>query len=306
MLPGVRESRRIVCDYTLNENDILNNRRFDDTVAYGGWDIDNHTNLFAFDQKPSLIYPVDGSYDIPYRSYCVKGFKNLFVGGRCMGASKLAMSSTRVMGTCSLGGQAIGTAAAMLCARNASNIRDIDIKQLQQNLLKDDCYLPFISNCDENDLARNSEIVASSEEEEFPAENIISGITRAIDGKSNAWHSKPVKDNIPENLIVRLQKEAVINTVQLVFDSDFNTEKKITLSSTRQKQQKIGVPKELVKDFKIELISGGNTVASAEIKDNCQRLVKTHFDKKKCDTVKVSFGATWGESRIRVFEIRIY
>ena len=306
MLPGVRESRRIVCDYMLNENDILANRRFDDKVAYGGWDIDNHTNLFAFDQKPSFIYPVEGSYDIPYRSYCVKGFKNLFVGGRCMGASKLAMSSTRVMGTCALGGQAIGTAAAMLCSENKENIRDIDINRLQQNLLRDDCYLPLLSNCDEFDLARDGEIIASSEEDGFPAQNVTGGFTRAVDGASNAWHSESLNKNTPESLTVKLKKATAVNTVQLVFDSDFNTEKKITLSSTRQNQQRIGVPTELVKSFTVELIKGGKTVESADIKENCQRLVKVNFDGKECDTVKVSFNATWGDPCIRVFEIRIY
>lgn len=306
MLPGVRESRRIVCDYMLNENDILENRRFDDKVAYGGWDIDNHTNLFAFDQKPSFIYPVEGSYDIPYRSYCVKGFKNLFVGGRCLGASKLAMSSTRVMGTCAIGGQAIGTAAAMLCMGDAEDIRDIDIKKLQQNLLRDDCYLPFVENFDDTDLARSANITASSEEKDFPAKNCISGISRAIDGKTNAWHSKPLVDNTPENLLIRLEKTSIVSTVRLVFDSDFNTEKKITLSSTRQNQQKIGVPKELVKNFKVELICEGKTVGAVDIKDNYQRLVKVPFDNIGCDTVKIIFKDTWGDPCIRVFEIRVY
>ena len=79
----------------LNEVDIMSNRRFSDVVAYGGWDIDNHVpgGLLAFDKIPSEVFPFEGSYDIPYRSYLVKGYKNLFVGGRCMGASKLAMAS---------------------------------------------------------------------------------------------------------------------------------------------------------------------------------------------------------------------
>ena len=42
MLPGMRESRRIECDYMLNEADVMSNRRFSDVVAYGGWDVDNH------------------------------------------------------------------------------------------------------------------------------------------------------------------------------------------------------------------------------------------------------------------------
>lgn len=306
MLPGTRESRRIVCDYMLTENDILCNRRFDDKVAYGGWDIDVHTGLFAFDEKPSFIYPIEGSYDIPYRSYCVKDFKNLFVGGRCMGASKLAMSSTRVMGTCAIGGQAIGTAAAMLCKKKDENIRDINIKELQQNLLCDDCYLPMLVNEDSSDLARNTKIAVSSVENGFLAENLINGITRSVDGANNAWHSLPLEENKPEYILLSLENKSAVNTVQLVFDSDFNTEKKITLSSTRQNQQKIGVPSELVRDFSVELISNGVVVEKSEIKDNCQRLVKLNFDSVICDTVKVNFTKTWGDLFVRVFEIRVY
>ena len=259
MLPGVRESRRIECDYMLNENDLMSNRRFEDKVAYGGWHIDNHRNLFAFDELPSVIYEVPGSYDIPYRSYCVKNFKNLFVGGRCMGASKMAMSSTRVMGTCAIGGQAIGTAAAQLCASSADDIRKIDIPKLQNQLIKDDCFLPLLKNNDEDDLARTATVTASSFLRGFEPTNIINGLTRCIDGNSNAWRSTKIEPGTPEWISLSLSKSVSVNKVNVVFDSNFNVEKKITLSSARQKQQSVGVPAELVKDFEIEFILGGKT-----------------------------------------------
>ena len=162
MLPGVRESRRIECDYMLREQDVMENRRFHDTVAYGGWAIDVHWGgLFDFDRVPAITHEVFGSYDIPYRSYCVKDFQNLYVGGRCMGASRLAMGSTRVMGTCAIGGQAIGTAAALLCREGCDNVRDVDIHALQQTLLKDDCYLPELSEADETNLAHGANVTAS-------------------------------------------------------------------------------------------------------------------------------------------------
>ena len=306
MLPGVRESRRIVCDYILTENDILSNRRFEDTIAYGGWSIDNHVGLLAYDQKPSFTYPVEGSYDIPYRSYCVKGFTNLFVGGRCIGASKLAMSSTRVMGTCAIGGQAIGTAAAMLCQENARDIRDIPIKRLQQKILQDDCYLPCLYNEDESDQVKNAVITATSEADGYPASNLVSGVTREIDGYTNAWHSQPMKANECEQLNIAFKSTTEVHSVQLVFDSNFNYEKKITLSSTRQKQQKIGVPMELVKEFQIELLKNGETVARRHIKDNVQRLVKVSFEPAACDTIKIHFLKTWGDACVRVFEVRAY
>jgi hypothetical protein len=71
-LPGKRESRRYVGDYVLTQNDVENAKRFDDDVAYGGWQIDNHLpGGFAMSgakeghlQKKRLTEP----YGIPFRS----------------------------------------------------------------------------------------------------------------------------------------------------------------------------------------------------------------------------------------------
>lgn len=306
MLPGVRESRRIECDYMLNENDLMSSRRFEDKVAYGGWHIDNHRNLFAFDEIPSVLYEVPDSYDIPYRCYCVKNFKNLFVGGRCMGASKMAMSSTRVMGTCAIGGQAIGTAAAQLCAKKASDVREINIKKLQNQLIKDDCYLPLLKNDDENDLARNAKVNASSFSEGFEPTKVINGLTRDLNGQNNSWHSEKIKPQVPEWISLSLSTPASVNEVQIVFDSNFKLEKKITLSSARQKQQVVGVPRELVKDFEVEFILGGKTVCKKTVENNYKRLVNLKFDSVLCDEVRLNILTTNGAECAQIFEIRIY
>ena len=305
MLPGVRESRRIECDYMLNETDLLANRRFDDTVAYGGWPVDNHVpgGLFDFDKLPSEVYPFSGSYDIPYRSYCVKGFDNLFVGGRCMGASKLAMASTRVMGTCSIGGQAIGTAAAQLCQNGRDNIRDIDIAALQQALLKDDCYLPLRKNEDTADLARGASVTASSEE--YPAANVLTGVTRRVGDSQNCWRSNDLSDD-GEWLKLSLYEATAVGTVQLVFNSNFEMEKKITLSSRRQKQQVPGVPVELVRDYDVTLLRGGEAVATQQVRGNYQRLNRVSFDDVVCDEVEVKVLTTNGVPYAEIFEVRGY
>ena len=72
MLPGIRESRRLMGDYILTENDVLANRIFPDAVAYGGWPIDNHTpgGLDDKDVMPSTVRHFPGLYTIPYRCYC--------------------------------------------------------------------------------------------------------------------------------------------------------------------------------------------------------------------------------------------
>lgn len=304
MLPGTRESRRIDCDYMLNEVDIMSNRRFNDVVAYGGWDVDNHVpgGLLAFDKIPSEVFPFEGSYDIPYRSYLVKGYKNLFAGGRCMGASKLAMASIRVMGTCAMGGQAIGSAAAIAKKDNVS-IRDVNVKKLQQQLLKDDCYLPNLKNEDELDLVKGAVITASSEQDNYPVSNLTSGVSREIDGENNSWRANGVEG---EWLNIALKDEREVSQVRLTFDSNFLLNKNITLSAKRQRQQEIGAPKELVKEFVIKLIKNGKVAVEKKVVDNAQRLVVVNFDKTLCDTIKVEFISTNGVEDVRMFEIRVY
>ncbi len=304
MLPGMRESRRIDCDYMLNEVDIMSNRRFDDVVAYGGWDVDNHVpgGLLAYDKIPSEVFPFEGSYDIPYRSYLVKGYKNLYAGGRCMGASKLAMASIRVMGTCAMGGQAIGLATAQAIKDNL-DIRKIDVKKLQQQLLKDDCYLPNLKNEDQLDLIKKAVLTASSEQENYPVNNLVNGVTREIDGTLNAWRSNGVDG---EWVSAKFGEKKCVKEVRVTFDSNFKLNKNITLSAKRQRQQEIGAPKELVKDFKIKFILGENEVYEKTFTDNAQRLFTAKFDGIVCDQIKIEFISTNGVNDVRVFEIRAY
>ncbi len=306
IFPGMRESRRLEGDYMLTECDVLANRRFDDVVAYGGWQIDNHTpgGLNAKDQLPALVYEFDGSYDIPYRCYLARDFVNLYISGRSMSASKLAMASTRVMGTCAIGGQAIGTAAAQ-ALRAGTTIREVDIRALQQTLLRDDCYLPGLKNEDADDLARTSAVRASSEQAAHPAANLLSGVTRNIDGAWHDWRSDGFREG-GEWLEFRLAHPSRVRVAQLVFDSNFDLEKKITLSGRRQSQQVTGVPRELVRNFTVELLRHGAVIGAAEVKDNCQRLCRVRLPGETCDTVRVRLTATNGLDEARVFEVRLY
>ena len=115
-VPGYRESRRIEGDYLLNEKDVLANRIFPDAVAYGGWQMDQHVRrgLLDTDKIPSQILNFNGCYTIPWRCYYAKDLENVMLAGRDISTTKMAFGSTRVMGTCAVGGQAVGTAAAMV------------------------------------------------------------------------------------------------------------------------------------------------------------------------------------------------
>lgn len=308
MLPGSREGRRLIGDYILNENDILSNRQFEDAVAYGGWPMDIHTakGLYDFDELPSRVISFDGAYTIPYRSYYSKNISNLMMAGRDISASKMAMGSTRVMGTCAIGGQAAGTAAA-LCIKYDCNPRGVGehITELQQLLLKDDAYIPGIRNEDPADLARGAKVTATSAQEGFAPENVINGISRDEDGHRNLWISGEGRAG-GETLSLELAEEQPVSEVHLTFDPNFHYPIKITLSRKRQAQQRIGVPPELVRDYTVALWQGDKKVAEQTVTRNVQRKNIVTFPKTECDRITVTVNQTNGSNEAHIYEVRVY
>lgn len=308
MLPGSREGRRLVGDYILNENDVLSNRQFEDAVAYGGWPMDIHTakGLYDFDELPSKVISFDGAYTIPYRSYYSKNISNLMMAGRDISASKMAMGSTRVMGTCAIGGQAAGTAAA-LCIKYDCNPRGVGehITELQQLLLKDDAYIPGIRNEDPADLARGAKVTATSAQEGFAPENVINGISRDEDGHRNLWISGEGRAG-GETLSLELAEEQPVSEVHLTFDPNFHYPIKITLSRKRQAQQRIGVPPELVRDYTVALWQGDKKVAEQTVTRNVHRKNIVTFPKTECDRITVTVNQTNGSNEAHIYEVRVY
>lgn len=308
MLPGSREGRRLIGDYILNENDILSNRQFEDAVAYGGWPMDIHTakGLYDFDELPSRVISFDGAYTIPYRSYYSKNISNLMMAGRDISASKMAMGSTRVMGTCAVGGQAVGTAAA-LCIKYDCDPRGAQehMRELQQMLLKDDAYIPGIWNEDPKDLARRAKVTATSAREGSPPENVINGISRDEDGHRNLWISGKGRTE-GEMLTLHLADRQPVSEVHLTFDSNFHYPIKITLSRKRQAQQRIGVPPELIRDYTVTLWQGDKKAAKQTVTENVQRKNIVTFPTTECDRVTVMVHKTNGSNEAHIYEIRVY
>ena len=308
MLPGSREGRRLIGDYILNENDILSNRQFEDAVAYGGWPMDIHTakGLYDFDELPSRVISFDGAYTIPYRSYYSKNISNLMMAGRDISASKMAMGSTRVMGTCAVGGQAVGTAAA-LCIKYDCDSRGVQehMRELQQMLLKDDDYIPGILNEDPKDLARRAKVTATSAREGCPPENVINGISRDEDGHQNLWISGKGRTE-GEMLTLHLADRQPVSEVHLTFDSNFHYPIKITLSRKRQAQQRIGVPPELIRDYTVTLWQGDKKAAEQTVTENVQRKNIVTFPTTECDRVTVMVHKTNGSNEAHIYEIRVY
>lgn len=165
-IPGKRESRRIIGDYVMKQKDVQEGPLFEDRVAYGGWYIDfhNYEGMDSNDVSASSYY-LQQPYSIPLRSLYSKNIENLFMAGRNISVTHVALMSTRVMGTCSTIGQAVGTAAAMCVNKKQSprNIVKNNIAEIQQNILRHDGYIIGLANCDPSDLALHSDVKASSE-----------------------------------------------------------------------------------------------------------------------------------------------
>ena len=185
-VPGKRESRRFVGQYVLTETDVLSSRAFPDAIAFGGWPIDTHppAGVDAPDEPPCTQNHVPHLYDIPLRCCVAANRRNLFFAGRNLSATHLAFASTRVMATCAVVGQGVGTAAALALRRGVDPVgmaADVPLMHaVQQRLLRDDAYLVGCLNSDPQDLARRARVSASSEQAGGEAANVLSGQTRSV------------------------------------------------------------------------------------------------------------------------------
>jgi hypothetical protein len=211
------------------------------------------------------------------------------------------------MGSCAVGGQAAGTAAAMAVEYDCSprQIGELHIKELQQKLLKEDCYIPGFSNEDEGDLARTAAVSASSQTENGPAENVINGVSRTVGEASNFWESKTLKEG-GETLTLKLLKPEKVNQVRLTFDTDLSHEIMPSISKVVRERQVKTLPIELVKDYDVTLLKDGNLTAQIQIRDNGQRLNRLDFSGAEADEVRITVFGTYGLERARIYEVRIY
>ncbi len=180
-VPGKRESRRVMGEYFMTENDIQDKTVFEDEIAFGGWFVDLHTpgGLLAKSSEPTStthgqeyctfdeysVMSYCGPYGIPLRILIAKDVDNLMMAGRNISVTHAALGTIRVMGTTALMGQACGTAAAIALEKRIG-IKEVPmsaISEVKQKLLRDGCFLLNNRNEDDLDLARKARVTASSE-----------------------------------------------------------------------------------------------------------------------------------------------
>ncbi len=125
---GTRESRRIVGEYMLTEDDLRQGRRFEDAIGQNIMPFDRHQAGGDFSYE-LLTRP----HDIPYRCLVPKKVDNLLVAGRSISCDHVAQSSLRKWTACMTTGEAAGTAAA-LATQAVVTARRVNIAALQDKL----------------------------------------------------------------------------------------------------------------------------------------------------------------------------
>ncbi len=206
---GKRENRRLIGDYVLTQNDVVEQTLFADRVAFGAWSVDDHYSGGFFHDGPTGRH-FDGEdhhykgvpFSIPFRCLYSKNVGNLLMAGRNISASHLGMSNTRVMLTCAVMGHAAGTGAAF-CVHEDTTPRGVyedHLASLQQQLLKEGATIFELQADDSRDLACKATATASSwhahdSGEKMQARNVINGFARAVGERmketTNAWGPDP-------------------------------------------------------------------------------------------------------------------
>ena len=297
-IPGKRESIRYVAPHTLTQQDVLSGGKFEDVVAYGGWTLDNHdSNGFHNKGLASIEYYIPQGYGIPFDCLYSVNVPNLMFAGRDISASHMAFSAVRVMATCALMGQAVGTAADMIIDKGITpaELRKNHIKELQTKLEDDDCMLPYRWR-QIYPLTAAAKTLAKNE----PMRN---GIDREWNGEDNGVYAGVGETH----LAYTWDKPITASGVRFIFDSDFKVRGK-RMRKLEETTERVPMPKEMVRDFHVEVRVPGTkewkTVAT--VKENFRRLVKLDFDAVETDAVRIVVDKTWGamEAHIFAFDVK--
>jgi len=135
---GIRSSRRMTGLYALTADDILAEKKFDDSIAAFGYPIDIHSSDGT--ATVSRFLRNGAWYTIPYRVLLNGTVSNILAAGRIASCTFEAQASLRLSPCCGALGQAAGTACA-LAKRNGCQPADVPVKELQSSLLQQGAFL---------------------------------------------------------------------------------------------------------------------------------------------------------------------
>lgn len=291
-LPGKRESTRYIGPHILTQNDVMSGGHFPDVIAYGGWTLDNH-HPDAFHRKGifSVEHTTPERFGIPFDCLYSVNVPNLMFAGRDISATHMGLSSTRVMSTCALLGQAAGTGAALAIkyGTTPAGVRKDHIAELQDMLEDDDSMLPYR-------WRKPSELTmsATTADSNLPLRN---GIDRKWDGEDNGVWVAPGD----ESIVYSWKKPVELIGVRIIFDSDFKYRSK-RMRKLEATTERVEMPKMMAKGFKVEAKVKNEWITLYEDTDNYLRLRHIKFDEPvKAKELRLVVTSTWGAEQAHIF-----
>ena len=268
------------------------------------WSMDDHHPAgFRTDQEPTIYHKAPSPYGIPYRCLYSRDVPNLFFAGRNISVSHAALSSCRVMGTCAMLGQAVGTAASVAAARGClpRDITEKHITYLQALLMDDDCFLPHLRR-------RVSPLCAGAalEGDGWGLECLRDGVDRDRAGEAHAWVG-----GIGSRISYRFAVPGHISRIRLVFDSDLdrstlpwpeNRMNRNMFHNRRLCYVPSHMPATMLKRYRIaaRCLDGGSRIVVQE-DHNYLRLRKYAVDIADCIELTLEPLETWGSEEVRIF-----
>jgi hypothetical protein len=144
---GVRVARRILGEYYITIDNLVENTRLPDVVCLNARSLDMHMPGERFQ-----IHFLEGNHDVPYRALVPLNVENVLTAGRCISCDQTSHASLRGAATCWGTGHAAGVAAA-LAARGSGGTREVGILALQKALLAQGAILSTSRRVFENEVS---------------------------------------------------------------------------------------------------------------------------------------------------------
>ncbi len=294
-----RESRRLIGDYILTENDYVENQGYFDAVTYCGWNIDVHHvgGIFSGSEGRFTANKKIPITPIPFGALYSKNVGNLMMVGRCISVTHVGLGPVRVQLTTGTMGQAVAT-AAYLCKKHGTDprgIRNGHIDELQQLLIKDGLYIPGVYHRDKGDLAPSATVTATSFAPGGAPSNVISGNTRDKDKENYAWVSD---GTLPQSITLKFDTPKTVRQVRITFDTPFDKYKYGYMEQP--------TPDRLVSDFSLSLLASDGGEEVKVVSDNIQRLVVIDVAPTLVTDIRITVLKTYGCRDAIISEIRVY
>ncbi|MBR0458929.1 MAG: FAD-dependent oxidoreductase [Victivallales bacterium] len=281
-LPGKRESVRYVGDLILNQNHIMEGGQFPDNVCYGGWTLDDHyPEAFLREGSVSLHHRPPSPFGIPFRALYSRNISNLLFAGRDISCTHIGLSAVRVMATCALMGQAVGTAAALALPYQETprEFGQNHIRELQNALLEDDVMIPgFTRQVADVTLAAHASHPVLQTPQDRNMDDADHGAWLPLDEPATYTWDTPV----------------TLSSVRAVFDTnvaDFNDKRMRKLEALPDRKP---MPPMLARTFRLEASVDGAWRTLAREDNFHARLYRKTFPTIQTAAVRLVIERAWG------------